>query len=334
MRLFRGRLGSRPAFLLVLLLLTLMVARVAAQDLPPLPDSNDNSNDNSNKDNTDTATATATTDAAETTTAAETTATDATTTDATTTADPTATETKSDSMPTLPSLPTTKADYHYPPPTVPPTANAPYMQKSNVPEGTVFIAVGGILGLIGLSVLAWRALVAWSVNRSVRRAAMAHSQAETKTLLRPNKRKSTMYADGAGSTMSLEKLGGNNRNSFAPPKMPKTNSGLFYSPTAGAGMAASGNRASSYLPAGYYAAGMGPQSQGYTRTGSFGPSPPGSPALPPSRGNDGSYNGRLSHAGASTSSLNVNVPPQGRAPSAYLEDLFESHTPGPNQAPR
>lgn len=368
MRLSRGKLGSRPAVLLALLLLTLTVTRVAAQDddLPSLPTTTDNA---------DTATTAAATTAATATTAG-TTGTDATatTTDdlpalttATATATATTTATNSNSLPTLPTLSTSTADYHYPPPTVPPTANAPYMQKSNLPEGTVFIAVGAALGLIGLAVLAWRALVAWSVNRSVRRAAMLHSQSETKTLLKPNKRKSSIYPEGAGSTMSLDKLGGstNTRSSYAPPKMPTTGSGLFYSPTASAGSHVNLNRGSTYLPAGYYAAaapgnastpgggpGMshvpsgglglasamgGPQSQGYTRTGSFGPSPPGSPNLPPSRGNEGSYNSntRLSHhAGASTSTLNINSPPQGRAPSAYLEDLFESHAPGQNHGHR
>lgn len=144
-------------------------------------------------------------------------------------------------------------------------------------------------------------------------------------------------------------------------KIPTSSSGLFFSPTAvgaglhgsssagGGGAGTGGNRNSGYLPAGYYAAagsvaggsttntlstpghsapylpGLGPQSQGYTRTRSSGPSPPGSPISPPVH--DPS---RHSLAGASTSTLNLASPAsQVRAPSAYLEDLFESHAAPP-----
>lgn len=105
-------------------------------------------------------------------------------------------------------------------------------------------------------------------------------------------------------------------------------------------------RGSGYLPAGYYAAGnsapgggmgmthiggggsgLGNANHRYSRARSMGPSPPRSPSLPPSQGNDGGL-GRPSTAGlsmhASNSSLNLSAPPQGRAPSAYLEELFQS----------
>lgn len=111
-------------------------------------------------------------------------------------------------------------------------------------------------------------------------------------------------------------------------------------------------RGSGYLPAGYYAAGnstpgggmgmthiggggtgLGNPNSRYSRARSTGPSPPHSPSLPPSRGYDGGL-GRPSTAGlsmhTSNSSLNLSVPPQGRAPSAYLEDLFESHPAAPD----
>jgi len=71
---------------------------------------------------------------------------------------------------------------------------------------------------------------------------------------------------------------------------------------------------------------LGPHAQGYSRARSMGPSPPGSPILPPSRGADTSYN-RTTHT--STSSLNLTRGgASDRAPSAYLEDLFENHPPG------
>lgn len=228
--------------------------------------------------------------------------------------------------------------------TVPPTSDAPYMQKSDTPEGTVFIAVGAALGFIGLSVLAWRGLVAWSVNRSVRQAAIAHS-AETKGLLHHKRKKRSTHSHGGPPGVSLEKMSGKHRSSHShrrSSKVPSSNSGLFFSPTAG--MHSGGNRGSSYLPAGYYVAGnaaagggqnisfsssdlpgMGPQSQGYSRTRS-GPSPPGTP--PHAGGTYDHHTGRHSYVGASTSSVNLSSPHNpGRTPSAYLEDLFENHPP-------
>ncbi|CAG8903929.1 unnamed protein product [Penicillium egyptiacum] len=220
--------------------------------------------------------------------------------------------------------------------TIPPTANAPYMQESNAPEGTVFIAVGAALGLIGLTLLAWRAMVAWSVNRSVRRAAVMHAS-ESKRLLRGSRKKrSTPYSAAAAVDVSLDKLGAATRASYKPNRVPSTSSGLFFSPTAGgptgshaslSAAGSTGNRGSTYLPAGYYAA-----------AGSSNPAPSGelpysptaglsSPSLPPTGVYHDSHNQRHSYVGASTSSLNLNQAPQGRAPSAYLEDLFESHAP-------
>lgn len=210
------------------------------------------------------------------------------------------------------------------------------MQESNAPEGTVFIAVGAALGLVGLTLLAWRAMVAWSVNRSVRRAAVIHAS-ESKRLLRGSRKKrSTPYSASPAVDVSLDKLGAATRASYKPNRVPSASSGLFFSPTAGGptgshaslnATGSTGNRGSTYLPAGYYAA-----------AGSSNPAPSGelpysptaglsSPSLPPTGVYHDSHNQRHSHVGASTSSLNLNQAPQGRAPSAYLEDLFESHAP-------
>ncbi|KAJ5561195.1 hypothetical protein N7535_009392 [Penicillium sp. DV-2018c] len=220
--------------------------------------------------------------------------------------------------------------------TIPPIANAPYMQESNAPEGTVFIAVGAALGLIGLTLLAWRAMIAWSVNRSVRRAAEMHAS-ESKRLLRANRKKrSTPYATAPTVDVSLDKLGAATRASYKPTRVTSAGSGLFFSPTAAGptGSHASlnapgsaGNRASTYLPAGYYAA-----------AGGSNPAPSGDPlyspaaalssqSLAPTGVYHDSHTQRHSYVGASTSSLNLNQAPLGRAPSAYLEDLFESHAP-------
>ncbi|KAJ5096919.1 hypothetical protein N7456_007640 [Penicillium angulare] len=225
--------------------------------------------------------------------------------------------------------------------TVPPTAGAPYLQTSNTPEGTVFIAVGAILGFIALAVLAWRGMVAWSVNRSVRRAAMAQS-AESKRLLRHSrkKRSTTVYSVAPAMDVSLDKLGTATRASYKPSRrVPSNSSGLFYSPTAGnAGgsnpniNSGGANRNSSYLPAGFYAAtGTSTPTRDSINPHAGMVSPPNyaasSPSLPPTGGyQDNPHNPRQSYAAASSSSLNLNQPQGGRAPSAYLEDLFENHT--------
>ncbi|KAI9754207.1 MAG: RNA-binding protein lsm5 [Chaenotheca gracillima] len=258
-------------------------------------------------------------------------------------------------------LPTIAGQYSYPPPSVPPTAKAPFMQHSNLPEGTVFIAVGGALAFLAVCVLAWRGLVAWSLHRSVKRAAMQQNISDQKTFYRPPGGK--LYSSTAGSTLSIDRLAfggrGNTAANSQPQRSHTPNESLFFSPTANRGSVAgldnAGNRQSGYLPAGYYAAGnsapgggneprpqsgmtqlgsgimnIGPKSQGYTRAQSMGPSPPGSPGLrPTSQGGDSLYSGvPHSTTGAvlsSSSSVNLNAPPQGRAPSAYLEDLLETH---------
>ncbi|KAE8152556.1 hypothetical protein BDV25DRAFT_150841 [Aspergillus avenaceus] len=300
-----------------------------------------------------TATATATATSTSDSTTEKSTTTEATTTESKTTKTEDSKTTTSDKTTSASSTSTND----YPVVTVPPLAGAPYMQTSDTPEGTVFIAVGAVLGAMGLAVLAWRGMVAWSVNRSVRKAAIMQSS-EAKGLLRSRRKRSSHRAHG--NAVSLDKLGSSGqrgsdshsqRHSRAS-KTPRATSGLFFSPTAGVhgapapgGSGGPGNRGSSYLPAGYYAAGaaaggagggshqsmrfsasdlpgLGPQAQGYTRTKS-GPSPPGTPT--------GVYESqfntsRHSHL-ASNSSVNLSSPGQARTPSAYLEDLFENHPP-------
>ena len=326
MRFSRYRLGPQPASMTVLLLASLMIGRGFAQSTSS--DSNQNTNTNTN-----TAAATTAPTAASGTTAAtagNTGSSDgnlpALSTSTTSTEDLPSLSTSSASLPSLPAASDGAAatTYSIPVASVPPTANAPYMQQSNLPEGTVFIAVGGALGLIGLSVLAWRALVAWSINRSVRRAALRHAQLEAKTIPHSRQKQRRSSHHHRGSAMSMEKLGPNHRQSNISSKVPSSQSGLFFSPTAGAGIHTQANRGSSYLPAGYYAAGSAAPGGTHSRTHTA--SPPSSPTLPPSRGQEVSYQ-RMSNWGDSNSSLNLNHPPQGRAPSAYLEDLFESHSP-------
>ncbi|KXL48573.1 MAG: hypothetical protein FE78DRAFT_77055 [Acidomyces sp. 'richmondensis'] len=277
---------------------------------------------------------------------------------------------------------------------IPYTANAPFMQKSNLPEGTVFIAVGAVLAFLGACVLLWRGLVAWSINRSVRKTAMASIRGSEKNggstwggSSGYHPVNGSHYRDYAGSVLSLDHLAGSGkpmkphfRDSDAkrdstPP------AGLFFSPTASAGLNRDANRSSSFLPAGYYASpaaqpagGAGSTTIGgnyvapYARHSQVGPSPPGSPGLPPqSRGSttyrassrdglraprsrdgygsarnsymDGTPRHSTIYAQPSSSSLMVGTGGAvssenitgSRAPSAYLEDLFENHGNGPRE---
>ncbi|KAI4835292.1 hypothetical protein E4T44_08668 [Aureobasidium sp. EXF-8845] len=146
---------------------------------------------------------------------------------------------------------------------IPFTADAPFMQKESVPEGTIFIAVGACLAFLGASVLAWRAMVAYTINRSVKRAAMASVMAsDAKTKYGPGGK---LYAMPQGSSLSLDALTSAGKPAHTSPRkenrksaQPKADpSSLFFSPTAGqrnsAYMPVNQDRNSAYLPAGYYA---------------------------------------------------------------------------------
>jgi len=251
----------------------------------------------------------------------------------------------------LTGLPTLTGGYVVVAPSVPPTANAPYMQTSKLPEGTVFIAVGAILGFLAMSVLLWRSMIAWALHRSVQRAALQQNMSDTKTLFGsiPGPAAPFYKYTDRDSTLSLAGLApkGKHRRRPSTSHAPvASTSNLFFSPTAGAagaGLANPGNRGSNYLPAGYYAAGasavgnghshvplgaghgpaiplsnLGSQSQGYSRARGMGTSPPDSPAFVASTG---------AHM-ASNSTLDLNrIHGQQRPPSSYLEDMFDHDTP-------
>ncbi|KAG9241438.1 hypothetical protein BJ878DRAFT_536528 [Calycina marina] len=247
----------------------------------------------------------------------------------------------------LTNLPTLSGAYVIVAPSVPPTSDAPFMQTSSLPEGTVFIVVGAILGFFAMSVLLWRMLVAWSLHRSVKRAAMQQSRAMEKPIFRSSAAPFYKYKDhesssNLGPTGKKTTVKADKRASVAAPAI--SNASLFFSPTAGAagaGSAGAGNRGSNYLPAGYYAAGASQAGNGqgqthinnhnsismsnmlprdrYERTRSVEPSPPVSPDM---RGHG--------HGGASSSTLNLNQPPgDQRTPSVFLDDLFDAETPPP-----
>ncbi|GAB7359266.1 hypothetical protein MBLNU230_g5923t1 [Neophaeotheca triangularis] len=159
---------------------------------------------------------------------------------------------------------------------IPYTADAPFMQKSTMPEGTVFIVVGAVLAFLGACVLLWRGLIAWSINRSVRKAALASIRGSEKHAsvwgggsYQPAKKNGDFYNDTNGSSMSLDHLTSAGKTSKSNPfrdpedhrKSTQPPPNLFFSPTAEARNSVinlqsgpnAGNRSSSHLPAGYYA---------------------------------------------------------------------------------
>ncbi|OBT80585.1 hypothetical protein VF21_00460 [Pseudogymnoascus sp. 05NY08] len=256
-------------------------------------------------------------------------------------------------------LPQIPGGYKIPVAQVPPTLNAPYMQVSKLPAGTVFIVVGAILGFLALAVVLWRGLTVWALKRSVKRAAKGNNVQDTKALLNfrpPAAPVYNRYSD-RDSTLSLANL----RKSPKPTR-PTTSSGaapgqsLFFSPTAGGSMLNPGNRNSGYLPSGYYAAGasapgngsgmahlggsgltareaislsnLGPQAKGYARAQSLGTTPPDSPRVGPALSPGPQHGMHLS-----TSTLDLTQRPGGRAPSAYLEDLFDEAGAAPGHYP-
>lgn len=240
----------------------------------------------------------------------------------------------------------------YPAAAVPPTENAPFMHHSHAPDGTVFIAVGAILGLMLLGVLLWRLIVGLLLHRNVRRAAMAqHIDHDLKNAGLAPPAPFYKYTDqGSNSSFNGGAANGGNspggtmgrgarRTTRGPVHSTASQSNLFFSPTAAApsGNTLAGNRTSTFLPSGFYAAGsasannsnaislsnLRPDSRG---GGSGGAptsriTPPDSPSFPPTRRDSPALSARRD---MSTSSVNLSNPlPSGqRAPSAYLDDLL------------
>lgn len=238
----------------------------------------------------------------------------------------------------------------YPAPSVPPTSNAPYMQTSGYPDGTVFIVVGAILGVFGLGILLWRAITACMLHRSVEKAAMAQHAANDKAAFPAPPAPFYKYTDH-DSSQNVGSGRGVRRSTRGPiPSSTPSQTNLFFSPTAAGGgnrdsmyrdnpNRDSSYRESRYLAPGFYAAGqssplnvdpegssislenMRPSSRGHHRGLS------GSPSLGPQR------------PPMDASSSNAN---QGRAPSTYLDDLLADNpemfppsggnTPIPNSA--
>jgi hypothetical protein len=228
------------------------------------------------------------------------------------------------------------------------------MNGSNLPQGTVFIVVGAILGSFGAAVLIWRAVVGCLLHRSVKRAALAQQMDKSSSFGGgPRSMSYYKYTDhdsfadlgaiyGHGHGRVASRAQKSKPMSTANPSQ----SNLFFSPTAaggGAGANQTHNRSSSFLPSGFYAAGQGAPQQGQRgRSGStHSPSISLTDLRPDSRGRQMNHSPDVSpglaarHHDAlrqnlSTSTLNL---PGARAPSTYLDDLLDDQ-PGPWNQPR
>jgi len=215
------------------------------------------------------------------------------------------------------------------------------MNHSTLPDGTVFIAVGAILGAFGVAILAWRGIVACLLHRSVERAAHAQHVANDKTSFPAPPAQFYKFLERdpspVGGAALAAAAAGRSRKSHrgAPSAASASQTNLFFSPTAApggsTGIASANNRDSRFLPSGFYAAAspipghntgnsismstLRPSSRG--RPG-VAPSPPGSPRFDPRR---------------NTSSTSVDRPPSvgnnSRAPSAFLDDLLDDQQGGP-----
>ncbi|KKA28472.1 hypothetical protein TD95_002533 [Thielaviopsis punctulata] len=300
------------------------------------------------------ASASSTTDSSSSASATSTSSTSSSTRSSTRSSTTTATGTSTDlSLPTL--TQTVATTPSYPAASVPPTNEAPFMHRSKAPDGTVFIAVGAILGAVALAVLLWRGIVACMLHRSVERAARAQVHANDKTAYPlPPAAPFYKYTDRESSSASLAhntpdvgtaSVHGTTRRANPRSSMPAATpsmSNLFYSPTAAPSAGVNANRDSRFLPAGFYATGASPAPPVGTSIGMSNLRPEsrggGAAAAGYSRSNlgtdaspDASPHFGPQRRDISTSSLNLNAgggsgrPGSARAPSAYLEDMLDEN---------
>ncbi|KAK9474708.1 uncharacterized protein V1510DRAFT_275298 [Dipodascopsis tothii] len=259
----------------------------------------------------------------------------------------TATNSYSDDDTALPTYRLTSSTVSYPAPTIPPTSNNPFLRENDAVNGTVFIAVGAIIGGIAAVVLAWRAFVAYMLRKSVHTAAYGSLEPKVHpSLSQPpsqffggggaaRRTPSSMFGlggnasgnvyatGGAGSTLSLDQLTSNGRTaSAARPAGPghTYNTSMYYSPTAdvmNSTAAANAPRSTTYLPAGFYGVQNAATSTAAISTSTGNLTARYSAAI------SGQHSASPSLS-ASRAALNVPPAPGSRAPSAYLQDLLDN----------
>lgn len=167
---------------------------------------------------------------------------------------------------------------------IPNVADNPFLQKSNYPDGTVFIIVGSCLAGLALIVIGWRTAYIWCLHRQTKERRKLQNYSEMGEQRPFTAVNGTTLNGGISNNpftrdISMENLRPGDRRSqtslFSRPSTgkPATNptrplstadpitpsSVQFYSPSAHSGGTAAAalgtqpaDRSSSYLPAGYY----------------------------------------------------------------------------------
>ena len=240
----------------------------------------------------------------------------------------------------------------YPPPAIPPTADAPFMQKSSLPSGTVFICAGAILGVLLACFMLWRAWVAWSIHQSMKRLNGGYlsllAQGPTQSSFLDSgaqllKKSNPFYKQPpSGSMISMSLL--HNEEQRADSQTPVYRTGpdkqsLFFSPTASSGLPSGGlaaKKGSEYMPSGYYAAAEPARSQSQSYSlGNLPAGPQGSinhrrpsphspaPLVTLDVRRDSSRGLAPSLPPANQSRGSLGMESESRAPSAYVEDMFD-----------
>lgn len=207
------------------------------------------------------------------------------------------------------------------------------MNHSTLPDGTVFIAVGAILGLFGAVVLVWRGILACLLHRSVERATLAQHMVNDKNSVYPKylERENSPPRYGAAAAVAAVTNRALKKPHRPIPSTTASQTNLFFSPTANpVGGAGGASRDSRFLPSGFYASSSVAPMTGHTQGSSISMSM----LRPSSRGGGGAVVRGQSPPDPespdvgprrtfSTSTLNLNRAPSGRAPSAFLDDLLD-----------
>jgi hypothetical protein len=229
------------------------------------------------------------------------------------------------SLPPLPTLSTSSDSTDLPVPTVtvPSSADNPFILQSNLPEGTVFIAVGAILGGFAVAIIAWRILAARALRNSLKRdeqQAAALLAQDLKAPLYPPEGPKNYSADNVSSNKITPMANMPGQSLFFSPTTEVMNSASTANMVGGTGSITStlgapgGTRSSVYLPSGYYgsgSAGTGP--------GSF--TSRSSRHLSMAR--ESMYGAPMTQTGGTPGRQSVYTRQETqRAPSAYLDDLL------------
>uniref|UniRef100_A0A060TBD9 ARAD1B06908p n=1 Tax=Blastobotrys adeninivorans TaxID=409370 RepID=A0A060TBD9_BLAAD len=235
--------------------------------------------------------------------------------------------------------------------TVPSMDGNPYMQYSKMPEGTVFIVFGAVLGFLALCLIIWRVAASISFRKAVRRGAYAVPMGQTggafggpggdKPLLYPGDptRSGDSAAGGAGGSLTSESgrpsFMGRNSMFFSPTADVMTSAHMASSSLGGAGSstatatgAGGGGHSSMSSISGVQAAGVpGQRSSAYLPAGYYNPGAPAAGSLSSRNAKAMSMRESLYNApGSARTSVYHGASgshrPQQRAPSAYLDDLL------------